>query len=174
MPEVVYELDLPAPAPTTGDAPAGAVGPADGVRRLRLDDTGDRTLINDLMARRAVLSQTFGALDYGFITQWHLINLFSKYIVFLPADDAIVVASEEAGTLHVWDIITPGPVTDLPRLLARTLSDATIRTAVLYFSPEGPGMRFDRVRPDPDSLLYVRGELAVADRPFKFPTTAQT
>ncbi len=142
-------------------------------RRLDLNNPSDLALIRERLRRRQPLTRRFGAIDYDCITLWHLHNLFPEHIYYVTSDDVIVVASERNGVLNVWDVVFDHPF-DLNRAVASVPAGADVRQVRYHFSPDLLEFRHDATELPEDSTLFVRGQFPLAERPFKFPFTAQT
>ena len=142
-------------------------------RRLDINSSSDFAIIKRLVNERLVLSRLFGAYDYGFITFWHLLNIFPDNIFYLEADDIILIVSERDGCLQVWDMIYSKPI-DVDSAISKVIRENTIKSISYYFSPDQLQFKYDSVEEDIDSPLFVRGPFPIGKREFKFRTTAQT
>ena len=136
------------------------VGPVRGgtgeLRPLALERPEDLALLQNLLARRAPVSQRCDVIDSAALT---LIDLAlwqpGPSLAYLPDLDCVVSYAVRERFVDLYDVIAPGPVA-LAELAAR-LGEA-IDTAVVYFSPDG--LDAPQLRPEPTVLidpLMVRG-----------------
>lgn len=44
-------------------------------RKLNISSESDFTILTNLFSRRTSLTKLFGAVDYGFVTMWHVLNI---------------------------------------------------------------------------------------------------
>jgi hypothetical protein len=142
-------------------------------RRLNILNPSDFNLIKNLIKKRQVLTRHFGALDYDFITMWHVLNVFPNKLYYLEPEKAIFIISEDGNTLHIWDIIYNQPF-DLYPAIAKVIQTETIKSLNYYFPPDQMAFSFDQVLPSNDSPLFIRGDFLSKHKHFKFPVTAQT
>jgi GNAT superfamily N-acetyltransferase len=142
-------------------------------RKLDINSQADFKIIRRLVDERLVISRLFGANDYGFITLWHILNIFPDNILYLEDDDIILIISERDGHLRVWDIIYSKPI-DVDSAISKVIRENTVKSISYYFSPDQLNFKYDSVEEDIDSPLFVRGPFPIGKGEFKFPTTAQT
>lgn len=154
---------------TTLDIPAGAPD----ALRLELANDSDRALIASRLNSRAIPTRLFGAIDFDWITAWHLINVYPNGIYYQEAHDVIWVVRQENDELHIADVVWQKPF-DLPAALAGLVADRQINRIAWHFTPDILKFPFDEVVECDDSGLLVRGDFPIAGRQFKFPATAQT
>ncbi len=147
--------------------------PAYSARKLSLDKPSDLELMRDMIDRRLDLTRLFGARDYGHITFWHLINVFPDRVHYVEEDDAILISSEKDGVVNVWEVIHTNPV-DLLSVLPKAIASDRITRIRYHLPPDQLGFNFDRMLPDSDMPLFVRGKFPMDDVDFKFPLTAHT
>lgn len=147
--------------------------PAFSARRLDIHSQTDTALIESLLQRRMTLTGIFGALDYAFITHWHLLNIFAKDLLYLEKDNAIIIARERNAALHVYDVICSQPIA-LPQSLGSVMTSSETESIVYYFPPDRLPFGYDEATADDDCPLFVRGDFAAEGTRFKFPTTAMT
>jgi len=142
-------------------------------RKLNLDNQGDFDLVRNTLKNRIPVTQLFGAADYGFITMWHVLNLYPDNLFYFENEQAIVIASEQNDKLHVMDVIASRPV-DIDSLIPGVTSNRKLKSVSYYFSPDQLNYRYDDIEPDDDSPLYVLGDIDLGSNPYHFPATAQT
>ncbi len=147
--------------------------PTYGARKLRIDNSNDNALITNFIENRCITTKLFGAVDFGFITMWHLLNIFPHDIYYLEDDNAIFVITEENNELHIWDYIAPF-VNDFNALLPKIIENENLKAVHFYFSPDALAYPFDETYKTDDSPFFVRGEFLEDGIKFKFPATAQT
>jgi hypothetical protein len=141
----------------------------------RLDTGSDKefSLVQEMLSRRAPISKLFGALDYDFITIWHILNLHPNHLYYLEKEGIIIIASESDNQIHIWDVIYDKPL-DIQRTLPRIIESEDIKYINYYFSPDQLEFDYDDTIVDSDSPLFVKGTFPIGGRKFKFPSTAQT
>lgn len=83
------------------------------------------------------------------------------------------MATEENGWLHLWDVVSARPF-PWERALTSLAGGRSLAGAVYHFPPDQVTFDCSRVLPDPDTHLFVRGDLELAPLSFAFPPTAQT
>lgn len=154
-------------------ATSGIPSPAFSARRLDVHYTADMALIASLLQDRMTLTGVFGAVDYAFVTQWHLLNIFPKDLLYLEKDNAIVIARERNGVLNLYDVICSKPMA-LPQSLGSIMTSTETKSIVYHFPPDKLHFDYDEALPEDDCPLFVRGNFAVGERLFKYPTTAMT
>ncbi|MCB2231151.1 GNAT family N-acetyltransferase [bacterium] len=142
-------------------------------RRLDINDPNDWAFLCDRIARRAPLTRLFGAVEYDFVTTWHVINLHREHVWYVDEADCIAIVSERDGVVTVWDLIFDEPV-DVDSVVASVIQSDAVREVQYYFSADVVEFKHDRTVAPEDSHLFVRGELPIAGREFKFPSTAET
>jgi len=151
---------------------ANLPNPSGASRRLDISNDADFRLITDLIGRRTTLTRMFGAENYGFITVWHLLNLFPNHIYYVEELDAVVVATERDGTLKLWDVIT-SEACDMEALLAAAMPNHSIRTVVFTFPPDLFPFSCDSIEEE-ETLLFIHESSVFPSGKYRFPTTAQT
>jgi len=142
-------------------------------RKLDIELPEDFAIIKRLVKDRFVLSRLFGALDYGFITWWHVLNIFSDMLYYIKEDDAILIARERNQRLHIWDAIYSQPI-NINFLISKIITDDNLKSIRYYFSPDQLGFQYDSVDEDASSPLFILGKFPLKGRNYKFPSTAQT
>ncbi|NLI79916.1 MAG: GNAT family N-acetyltransferase [Candidatus Riflebacteria bacterium] len=157
------------PLPATGRAGT----PPLRSRPLDLESPADRDLVSAHLGNRLPLTKMFGAIDHAFITWWHLLNVFPRHVVHFPDPGVMVVATEENGWLHVWDVVSTRRFA-WKAVLASLSAGRELAGAVHHFPPDQFTFDCARILPDPETHLFVRGALPLAPLAFAFPPTAQT
>jgi hypothetical protein len=142
-------------------------------RKLNLRKKSDRDIINRYLSNRHPLTTIFGALDYSFITYWHLINIFPENLLLLDDEGIILITSEEQNELHIWDVIYTKPF-DLVSAVSKIIKNQNIKSIIYHFPPDQLSYEYDDIITDNDSYLFVRGDFDLKMKHFKFPVTAQT
>lgn len=144
-----------------------------GARKMDIVLDSDLAIIKRLLSNRQVISKLFGAQDYDFVTSWHILNVYPGKLFYLEDEDIIIIASEDKGGLHVWDIIYSKPF-DLGSVISKAIKQDEVKTIYYYFCPDQLDYKYDGIETDDDSFLFVRGSFPIASRQFKFPITAET
>ena len=142
-------------------------------RKLDMGSDQDFRLALEMLSRRTPISKLFGALDYDFITIWHILNLHPNHLYFLEKEGIIIIASERDNQIHIWDVIYDKPI-EIQKALPKIIKSADIKSINFYFSPDLLGFDFDDTTVDSESPLFVKGTFPIDRRKFKFPSTAQT
>jgi predicted N-acetyltransferase YhbS len=146
---------------------------ADSARKLDIHQEIDAILVQDFLRGRLVLTSVFGALDYGFITWWHILNVFSDNLYYVKDDNVIFIITQRETELHVWDAIFTKPI-DISAAIPKIIPRGGVESIHYHFPPDQLNFKYDRVKIDGATHLFVRGAFAIGDRSFKFPTTAET
>jgi ribosomal protein S18 acetylase RimI-like enzyme len=142
-------------------------------KKLSFDSKADYQIIDNVIRKRRPLTRLFGALDYGFVTAWHILNVYRNDLVYLSEEDVIFILTVEGNRLHVWDVIFSN-VFDFNEALKKVISDTKITQIVLYFPPDVLNFDYTNSIIYKDSPLFVMGDLPIEKETFKFPITAQT
>ena len=142
-------------------------------RKLNIKNKKDFALIKEMLDKRLLLTSIFAAMNYSFISMWHLIYGFSDDIYFLEDENIIFILNYKKNKLHIWDIICAKPF-DLSPILPKVIPQENINSIVFYFPPDELGFKYDEIVPDQKTMLFVKGKFPLKGKPFKFPTTAQT
>jgi GNAT superfamily N-acetyltransferase len=142
-------------------------------RKLDINSVQDFAIIRRLVSQRVILTRLFGARDYGFITFWHILNVFHDNLYYLEDHDVILIVSEKNGCLHIWDVIHSEPF-GVKSAISKVIKGDKSKSISYYFSPDQLHFEYDSAEEDIDSPLFVRGPFPISGKHFKFPTTAQT
>lgn len=142
-------------------------------RKLDIGLDKDYKIITDLVDNRSIITGLFGAANYGFITMWHVLNIFPRNLFYLSEDEIIFIATEDGDTLHLWDIIFKRPF-DISAAIPKLIRSNKIKSIHFHFPPDQLHFSYDDIELNNDSLLFIRGPFALKEGFFKFPTTAQT
>lgn len=141
--------------------------------KLDVDSEVDFRVVKEILKKRLVLTRIFGAIDYGFITSWHLINIFAQDLFYLEDDGIIVIATEEDNQLHMWDIIFTKPF-NVGKVIERVCRKGKISKIIYHFPPDIINFKYDEIITDEESIFFVKGDFIPESIKFKFPVTAQT
>lgn len=141
-------------------------------RKLDIKDKNDFNLIAKLLEKRKPLTNIFGAMDYQFITMWHILNVFSENIFYLE-EDILFIVTKEKGQLNIWDIIFYEPF-NINLLLTKIIPKDNSSVIIFHFPPDQLKFSFDNIKVDENSMFFVKGNFPLQTKHFKFPTTAQT
>lgn len=147
--------------------------PSSSARKLDIHNEGDASLVEGCIARRLPLTNLFGAKDYGFITWWHMLNLYSDSLYYVEDEEVIFIMTLENKRLHVWDVIFAKQF-DFQKALEKVMPVEQVDSICYHFPSDQLGFKFDHTEPDAESHLFVRGSFAPEDGIFKFPPTAET
>ncbi len=141
-------------------------------RKLNIDDGRDFVILKNLIENRELLTITFGAEDYGFITMWHVFNLYRDNLYYLEKENVIVIKSEKKDTVHVLDVIFYNSL-DLDSILPKIIESESIKQINYYFPPDQLNYKYDKALKE-DSGLFILGDIELGSIPYRFPETAVT
>lgn len=141
--------------------------------RLSVHSEADMNLLQSCLANRMPLTKRFGAIDYAFITMWHILNIFPESLFYTKEDNSVLIANERDKCLQVYDVVSPRPIA-LKSVLGSVIESRNVESVLFHFPPDQLSYDFDEVVNDDDCPMFVLGDFAVVDRPSKFPVTAQT
>jgi hypothetical protein len=141
-------------------------------RKLDIYNDHDYYLILESLKKRHPLTEVFGGSDYGFITMWHILNLYQKDLYYLDKDEVIIIKKEKDNVLHLLDIIFNKPF-DTQLLLPEIIESDSIKLIKYYFPPDKLRYTYDKTVKE-DTGLFVLGNLELGNMPFRFPKTAIT
>lgn len=141
-------------------------------RKLNLEDEKDYSTILNLVNNRTVLTKNFGAENYGFISMWHIINLYRDNLYYLEDKNALFIISSEDGTLHVLDVISENPI-DLDSALPNLMPADDVKAVKYYFPPDQYHFSYDKVTSDL-TRLFIKCNIEIDSDYFRFPLTAIT
>jgi len=141
-------------------------------RKLNIEDDDDYLLLQDLLNNRCSLTNVFGAEDYGFITMWHILNLYRDNLFYLEKENVIVIKNEKKDTVHILDVIFNNSF-DFKSILPKLIESDTIKNLKYYFPPDQLNFNYDRIIEE-DTGLFILGDLELGNNQFRFPETAVT
>ena len=64
-------------------------------RKLNIENSEDYALLKELINHRQILTNKFGAENYGFITMWHVLNLYLDSMYYINDEDVIIIKKEK-------------------------------------------------------------------------------
>ncbi len=140
-------------------------------RRLDLSDADDLRLLKGLADRRTPVSQTVGVRDHTWLLLFHAAVRYPDDLFHIRDLDVVTIHRQMGRKLFLADVIGR----EIPTLshLLPYIADDGVYSLELGFVPDRMGVDGLKTEPDPDSGLFVRGELQVEGRPFRFPETSQ-
>ncbi len=141
-------------------------------RKLKLNHREDYDLLINLLGKRKPLTKIFGAVNYQFITMWHILNLYSNNLYYLEDAEAVIIKTENENSINLIDLIFRENF-DLDSAIPKIIETGKIHSIKFCFPPDQLKFSFDEVEPE-DSLLFVKGKLDLGGSMFRFPMTAQT
>jgi GNAT superfamily N-acetyltransferase len=141
-------------------------------RKLNLHVESDYSLILDLINQRQIITKKFAADNYGFITMWHIINLYPDNLYYLEEEKAILIVREDKGILYVLDAIFSAQF-NFHNALAKIMREDSIKCICYYFPPDVIKYHYDKIEPDVTGL-FILGDITLPQAPFRFPLTAIT
>lgn len=141
-------------------------------RKLNIDSVDDYHLLQDLLSARSSLTNIFGAEEYGFISMWHILNMYRKNLYFLENENTIVIKFEIDHKLHILDVIFSDSI-DIEAVIPKIIEGESIESVKYYFPPDVLHFSYNSITQE-DNGLFVHGESNLGSQPFKFPETAVT
>ena len=132
----------------------------------------DCALLKELINHRQILTNKFGAENYGFITMWHVLNLHLDSIYYINDEDVIIIKQEKNDTVHILDVIFRQQF-DLELAMLKIIESDSIKSIKYYFPPDRLNYKYDKVKKE-DTGLFILSDLELGDNPFRFPMTAIT
>ncbi|MBN1300421.1 MAG: GNAT family N-acetyltransferase [Melioribacteraceae bacterium] len=141
-------------------------------RILNLSDVCDFKLIKDMVENRRVLTKIFGAENYGFITMWHILNLYHDKLFYLEDENAVIIKLEKENTIHIIDVIYKESFA-FDSALPKIICSEAIKSVKYYFPPDQINYSYENVVKE-DTYLFILGNVALDENYFRFPTTAIT
>lgn len=142
------------------------------VSKLNIKNNEDYRLLCDQLKNRQALTKIFGAENYGFITMWHILNVYENDIYYLEQDDIIIIKQEKDNTLHIIDVLYRKTI-DLVSVIPKIIESDSIKLIKFYFPPDQLNYRYDKTKKI-NTGLFILGDLDLTDIPFRFPITAIT
>lgn len=142
------------------------------LRALSIDREEDRALLAKVAATAAPISLEFAARDYGGVLLWYWANFYDGCFYYCEAEDAVIVAEHDGGSLRICDVLARTAF-DLQPYLPR-VAKAAAQHLEFGFTPAAWWPEARAVAEYADSPLFFRGGRALPDVPFKFPMLAQT
>lgn len=141
-------------------------------RQLIIDNENDYKLITDLVTGRLPVTRIFGAKDYGETTMWHILNLYKNNLYYLDDKDILLIKNEDNNILHLYDVIFRNYV-DSNNIVSAITSSETIDVVKYYFPPDQINYSYNKVVRD-DTMLFIKGDIKLGAKAFRFPATAIT
>jgi hypothetical protein len=141
-------------------------------RKLNIEVEQDYLLLQDLIKNRQILTKIFGALDYGSITMWYVLNLYKDKLYYLENENVIIIKEEKDNTLNIIDVLFTKSF-DFQLLLPKITESDSINLIKFYFPPDQLHFKYDRTLKE-NTGLFVCGKFDLGNIPFRFPETAVT
>jgi len=141
-------------------------------RKLNIKVDSDYLLIKDLISNRQILTKRFGAEDYGFITMWHVLNLYPDNLYYLDKENIVIIKKENKNTLHILDVIFCTAF-DFQSALPKIIESNSIKFINYNFPPDQLNYSYNKIL-SVDTELFILGNVEFGNNPFRFPLTAIT
>ena len=154
----ISEINIPEPKPAA--------------RKLNIQNESDYLLLQNLINNRVEITKIFGAKDYGFITNWHVLNSYHNKLYYLKDEDAIFIMKEKKRQLHLYEIICK-KYFDLDSVLPKVIESSETISVKFYFPPDQLNYKYDKIINE-DNGLFILGDFEFTNEFFKFPETAIT
>ena len=154
----ISETNFPEPKPAT--------------RKLNIQNESDFLLLQDLINNRLEITKIFGAKDYGFITMWHVLNIYRENLYHLKDEDAIFIMKEENRQLHIYEIICKKHF-DVNAAVSKVIESSKIKSVKFHFPPDQLNYKYDKIINE-DNGLFILNDFKFSNHMFKFPETAVT
>lgn len=142
-------------------------------RKLSVDNPDDLALLISIIEERMDITRIFGARDYGFITLWHMVNIYPDNLYYIDEDDVVFILTEKERNLNIREVIYRKQF-DIVDLLPKIMKSSSIDRIRYYFPPDQIYFEYDETESDIAMPLFVRGEFPLENGLFKLPTTAHT
>lgn len=127
---------------------------AESLRKLDISSKEDLKLIERIVAGRVPVSQKFSTANSGGITMYHGLNVFNEHLHYSEDQNAVIIASKEEDTIHLYDVLSPQKV-DIRRILDE-LSDSQTNEIVFHYTPDEAELEFNRQPYSRDGALFVK------------------
>jgi len=141
--------------------------------KIDLNNLEHKRIVTELINKRKPLTKKFGAIDYGFVTWWYIINFHSNELYYLPDEQIIFIAGEENNDLHIFDIIFEQTF-EFEDILPKIIKHNNYSSTIYYFSPDVLNFNYDATIQSEESPLFIKGDFNLGQNLFKYPYTAQT
>lgn len=143
------------------------------VKKLDIMNEQDRKLLREISQGRRPVSQRLGVKNGESILLWHCLNVYHENLFYLPEDKAIVIYKIEAGTLHLYDIVSPDKI-EIGNIL-RKIGGAGVRKVIFYYTPDDNDIQLNKEHyDDSNDTLFIKPVLGNFAQEVAFPITAHT
>ncbi|MBT3634757.1 MAG: GNAT family N-acetyltransferase [Candidatus Marinimicrobia bacterium] len=153
-------------------AESNIIKPKYTARKLDIRLESDYLLLQNILNDRLTLTRIFGAEKYGFITMWHILNLYQDKLYYLEKEKIIVIKEENNNSLCILDIIFSGSI-DMQSLLPKIIESDSIQYIKYSFPPDIVKFSYDTILQE-DTGLFILGDMDMGNKPFRFPEMAIT
>ncbi|NQU66653.1 MAG: GNAT family N-acetyltransferase [Candidatus Marinimicrobia bacterium] len=141
-------------------------------RKLDISIDSDYLLLQSILNNRQTLTEVFSAEEYGFITMWHILNLYHDKLYYLEKENVIIIKEEENNTLFILDVLFTGTI-EFQSILPKIIESSSIQCIKYYFPPDIINYPYDTILQE-DTGLFILGDIETGNHPFRFPETATT
>ena len=140
-------------------------------RKMNFNDHRDYKILVDLLKFRRPVTEIFGAVNYDFISMWHILNFYLDKLYYSEKFEAIFIFEENEDTLDIYEIISKN-LFDINEILApSTKIGKEIR---LYFPPDKYHFSFESKELYNESPLFISENINFRSENIKFPELAVT
>jgi GNAT superfamily N-acetyltransferase len=142
-------------------------------RRLSLADSTDLAFLRRLADERAPVSLRCGVRRQAGLWLFHAAVAYPDQLLLIEELEVVVICQAKGACLHLIDVMGR----DQPALadLYPYIGRPGIERVELHFTPDRMAIPDESLiaEPDPDSHLFIRGEVSLPSEPFRFPATSE-
>ncbi|RHW35675.1 GNAT family N-acetyltransferase [Neobacillus notoginsengisoli] len=142
------------------------------VRRLDMDNGGDRELLYHFAKKRIPVSRTFATTETAELLMFYCLSVFRERIFYLEDENCIVIYGEKGEEMEIYDILTMAKV-DMSSVLSKIPRTGAIKI-IFHFTPGQIGHQVACSPIIKSETLFVRygNDFALPEQ-FKHPLTSQ-
>ena len=141
-------------------------------RKLNVKIERDYLLLQNLINNRKAITKVFGAEDYGFITMWHILNLYQDNLYYLKDENVIIIKEENHHVLSIIDVLFLKSF-DMQSVLPKIIESDSLKLIKYYFPPDQLNYHYEKTLKDKTGM-FILGDFEVENKTFRFPETATT
>jgi predicted N-acetyltransferase YhbS len=145
---------------------------AKSLRKLDISIKEDLQLIERIAAARVPVSTKFGTANADGITMYHVLNVFTDHLYYFEPENAIVIYTYEACTIHLFDVISS--VKLKTKKILEAISDEQTNEVVFHYTPDDAELKFTCRPYEREGALFVKtnGKIPFPEY-IKHPVTSE-